>query len=270
MNGKDWQPKRRVEEQYYSDIRQILKKAFSGQNVNLLDVAEFVRKYSWQAARRMVTGLLYDGANTWRSAARESMQGARIYRALRNELSGPIGERVRALITANARLISSLPSEVAEQVAQKLGEAQQAGERSEGFVSELLAGLSRSRARLIARTEISKASTALTQARSEELGLQWWVWQTSRDQRVRASHRKMQGVLCSWNDLPSPEQLVGEKSHGHYAAGNIYNCRCYPEPLLYLDQLSWPHRTYRAGSIRYVTRAEFARVSRIQIHQEAA
>lgn len=269
MDQKSWQPKKRVEEQYYSDIQKIIEKVISG-NVDPLRIAEFLRKYAWQASQRMVTGLFYDGAYTWRHAARESMQGARIYRALRGELNGPVGERVRGLISSNARLISSLPYEIAEKVAHQVAESQQAGERAESFRSSLMSQLTRSRARLIARTETSKASTALTQARSEELGLNWWVWQTSQDQRVRLSHRKMQGVLCSWMDLPSPEQLVGEKSVGHYAAGNVFNCRCYPEPLLYLDQISWPHRIYSAGRIRSTTRAEFYQLSRIPIHQEAA
>jgi SPP1 gp7 family putative phage head morphogenesis protein len=269
VTEKNWQPKKKVEQQYYSDIRKIIERVINGK-VNVIKAQEFLRKYSWQAAQRMITGLLFDGAQSWRQAARESMHGDRIYRALRGELNGPVGERVRALIKANASLISSLPSEVAEKVAQRIAEAQQSGERAENFSSALLGHLARSHARLIARTETSKASTALTQARAEELGLQWWVWQSSQDQRVRLAHRKMQGVLCSWNDLPSPELLIGQKSEGHYAAGNIYNCRCYPEPLLYLDQISWPHRVYSAGRVRYATRAEFFRIARIPIHQEAA
>jgi SPP1 gp7 family putative phage head morphogenesis protein len=269
MTQKSWQPKRKIEEQYYSDIHKIIEQVING-NVSVIDAQEFLRKYSWQAAQRMITGLFYDSGTTWRAAARESMQGRRIYEALRSELQGPVGERVRQLIQQNAKLISSLPLEIAERVAQHMADSQQAGERAENFRSKLMVHLTRSRARLIARTETSKASTALTQARSEELGLSWWVWQTSQDQRVRASHRKMQGVLCSWNDLPAPELLVGEKSEGHYAAGNIFNCRCYPEPLLYLDQVKWPHRAYSAGRVRYVTRAEFYRFARIPIHQEAA
>lgn len=230
----------------------------------------FLRKYAWQAAQRMVVGLLVDGARTWRTAARESMQGERIYRALRFELSGPIGERARALIQANARLISSLPYDIALKVSGKVAEHSLTGERAEAYSSRLTSHLAAWHSKLIARTETSKASTALTQARSEDLGLMWWVWRTSKDERVRLSHRKMEGVLCSWNDLPSPELLVGERGYGHYAAGNIFNCRCYPEPLLYLDQLSWPHRVYRAGSVKYVTLAEFRNVARIPKVKEAA
>lgn len=270
MNEQAWQPKRRVEHDYYGNVLRVLKYALKSEHVGLMGYEEFISRFSWQAAQRMVTGLLSHSSHTWRAAARESFQGERVHRALREELNGPVGERVRALTAANARLIRSLPLEIAEQVNAKVAKAQLEGERGEAFYDRVLSHFTRSHARLLARTETSKASTALTQARSEDLGLDWWVWQTSKDQRVRSSHKKMQGVLCSWGDLPSPEQLVGEKVYGHYAAGNIFNCRCYPEPVLYVDQLRWPHRVYTAGSIRYVTRIEFARISRIQIHQEAA
>lgn len=270
MKEQDWQPRKRIEQQYLSDVQQIVTAALKGARVDLLGASEFINKWAWQAAQRMVVGLLYDGAQNWRQAARESMQGARFYGALRAELQGPIGARVRKLIAQNARLISSLPLEIAEKVNEKIAENAYEGTRAENFASALMKHLTRTRAHLIARTETSKASTALTQARSEELGLSWWAWRTSRDERVRFSHRKMEGVLCSWQDLPSPELLTGEKSVGKYAAGNVFNCRCYPEPVLYLDQIRWPHRVYVRGTIRSLTRAQFASLSGIQIHQEAA
>lgn len=58
--------------------------------------------------------------------------------------------------------------------------------------------------------------------------------------RVRKSHRIMEGVLVNWNMPPSPERLAGEKDVGNYHAGNIWNCRCYPEPLISVDDIRWP------------------------------
>lgn len=269
----DFKPRRKIEEGYYADIRQILSGFFdrqSGERLSNISAPEFLQKYAWQAAQRMIMGLLQDSGRTWREAASQSMQGQKFYRGLRAELHGSVGTQVRQLIAANARLIRSLPIKVAEQVNAKISESAYLGERSESFSSRLLSHFTKTHARLVARTETSKASTALTQARSEDLGLNWWVWQTSQDQRVRVSHRKMQGVLVSWSDLPSPELLAHENSYGHYAAGNIFNCRCYPEPVLYLDQISFPHRVYTGGRIRYVTRAEFRNIARIPIHQMEA
>ena len=115
---------------------------------------------------------------------------------------------------------------------------------------------------LIARTETSKTSTALTRARSEELHLPAYVWRTSKDGRVRPSHRLMDGVICFWNDPPAPEALLGIKSTlGHYCCGDAPNDRCYPEPLLRLDAVSWPHKVFAGGSIQSMTRAAFAGVA---------
>jgi SPP1 gp7 family putative phage head morphogenesis protein len=270
MREKDWQPRRKIEADYFASVRDIVKQALKGERADVIGASDFVRKYAWQAAQRMITGLYFDGARTWRAAARESMRGGQIYELLRAELQGPMGVRVRQLIAHNARLISSLPLEISEKVNTKIAEHALEGSRAENFASSLMSHLTRSRAHLIARTETSKVSTALTQARSEDLGLDWFVWQTSKDSRVRLSHRKMQGVLINWRDLPSPEALSGEKSVGRYAAGNVFNCRCYPEPVLYLDQVRWPHMVFVRGTLRSMTRVQFTNLSGIQIQSEAA
>jgi hypothetical protein len=67
----------------------------------------------------------------------------------------------------------------------------------------------------------------------------------------------MDGVLVNWSDPPSPETLAGEKSEGTYEAGEIYNCRCYPEPLVSTKQISWPHKAYFGGRIQRVTLGQF-------------
>lgn len=224
----------------------------------LLKAEEFVDKYAEQAAYRMIVGRLNSSRLTWRAAARENMRGALVYRALEQELEGPVGARVRELIAENAKLIRTLPKTVAAHVAEELADRATKGERATADLPALIGHVARWRARLIARTETSKASTALTQARAENLGLEWYLWRTSVDKRVRQSHRRMTEVLVSWNDAPSPEELIGEKSTlGHYHAGNAPNCRCYPEPLLRLDQVRWPHKVYTGGAVRWLTLAQF-------------
>jgi SPP1 gp7 family putative phage head morphogenesis protein len=219
---------------------------------------EFLKRYARQAAERMVTMLYFRGARTWREAAAESGKSALMARALNQELSGSVGIRAKELIRESADLISSFPTSVARRVAaQAAAQAAAGGRATELAKSPELARLARSRAQLIARTQVSKASTALTEARAESLDLPWYVWETSSDQRVRMSHRKMQGVLFRWDAPPAPEELVGMKSEGHYAPGDIYNCRCYPAPLVTLNQVSWPHKAYVQGQIKYVTRSQF-------------
>jgi hypothetical protein len=269
----NWQPRKRTEQEYERSIFGLFANALeeserSGVPVRLLSGVEFLARYAEQAALRMITALYFAGARTWREAARASGKTALMYQALQREMRGPVGARVRELVRENARLIGSFPQSVASAVAARAAAQQQAGGRASELAarSSLLRRAARWRARLVARTEVSKASTALTQARSEALGLPWYVWETSQDQRVRASHRKMQGVLVAWADPPSPELLVGEKGEGHYYnAGDIYNCRCYPAPLVRLDQISWPHRVYRDGAVRYMTLSQFKRLNQQEV-----
>jgi SPP1 gp7 family putative phage head morphogenesis protein len=265
LNPESWRTAKQVEQNYFREIYEALLRFLSpeAQPENVarpVGREEFLEGYAQQAATRMVLGVRRQQERTWRVAAQKAMRGQEFYRALQQELTGPVGARMSQLIQYNSRLISSLPPRIrglaAREAARRTGE----GERATP-TADLLRYVVRSRAALIARTETSKATTALTQARSEDLGVQWYVWETSRDQRVRLSHRKMQGVLVSWADPPSPEQLFHEKFAGYYAAGNVFSCRCYPAPLLRWEQVAWPHKVYLQGRVQYMTLAGFKRIN---------
>ena len=94
-------------------------------------------------------------------------------------------------------------------------------------------------------------------ARAKNVGIEWYVWETCGDERVRKSHKKMQGVLVPYDHPPSPEHLIGEQSIGKYHAGQLKDCRCYAQPLLELSDVNWPHRVYWRGAIIRMKRSEF-------------
>lgn len=225
-----------------------------GQMPEFLDLAT-------QVARRMATQVNIQNAKTWREASSRSQRSQMLYRALQQELHGPVGMRFRQIVDDNARLISSVPQEVAGRLAADIAKGQQQGIRPATMAKALrerLPELTASRIHLITRTQVGMASTTLTQARSEDLDLPWFGWHTSHDQRVRPSHKLMDGVLVAWSDLPSPERLAGIKSSlGKYAPACCPNCRCYPAPLLSLEDVSWPRKVYSADGIRMMTRAAF-------------
>lgn len=264
MNPQDWRTPRRVESSYWRSLIDMLDRYFREEPLTaakVLAIPEWLARYARQAAERMVLGLLSLNARSWRAAAAESMQGQKVFRALREELRGPSGIRVRALVAENAKLISSLPGKVAQQVTARASEQYFSGERAKEL-AKTIKGVSAARARMIAVTEVSKASSALTRARAESLDLPWYVWKTSEDERVRPSHRKMSNVLVRWDHPPAPERLIGQKSSlGHYNAGNAPHDRCYGEPLITLNQVRWPHRVYVGGEIRYMTRSQFERLN---------
>ena len=273
MKRTDWQPKRLIERSYAQSIinlfRQIMPDSVDGfmrlpdtlrRIANSPELAEYAR----QAVMRMVSGTIVDGARTWRAAARQGMKSQLIYDMLRNEMNGPIGSAVEEIISRNAELISTFPLEIADQVAAYIAAEQYSGRRAASIADDLLEKyphIAHARANLIARTETSKASTALTRARADELDLPYYVWRSSKDARVRNSHRHMDGVIINWDDPPSPEALNGMKSVGNYHAGDIYNCRCYPEPVVQLNMVNFPAKVYSGGKIWTMNRAAFERIA---------
>ena len=293
MKHTEWQPKRRIEANYQQALNNLMNNFFKKlPHIGGSDPMEIMREfrvycqngnfsaYVRAAASRMVTGLAVENARTWRQAAQEGMQSKNVHRALQKELQGPIGQRVRQLVESNAELIGSLPDDIAQSVNRAILQESMRGRRAaqtEEIVQALsyrpdieqirarFVHLTQTRIALISRTETSKASTALTRARSEELELPFYVWRTSKDGRVRTSHRHMDGVIIPWSEAPSPEKLKGVKSTlGAYHAGDSPNCRCYPAPIVSLNVIKWPARVYQGGSIQYMTRSHFERMYSIR------
>ena len=229
-----------------------------------------IQEASTELARRMYTWANVGNQRTWREAATKSQKSRQLYAYLQKELTGtPTGHRVNQLIVQNAEYISSLPLDAARTLVSEVTKAQQSGARA-GTVAKMMRSrfpiLLRSRVQLISRTETSKAATALTRARSEDLELPCYIWRTSKDARVRHSHDKMEGVLVFWSDPPAPDTLfptplvhggASRSTLGHYHAGDAPNDRCYPEPILDINDVKWSCRVYSQGSIKMMTKPAF-------------
>lgn len=212
----------------------------------------------------MVTSLFSDAGKTWRQAARTNSKGKEIYEALKTELNGPIGKSINEQVKRNAKLIKSMPTSIRPQITTFVKEEALKGRRSEYIAEDLLnvfPQMYESKAKLIARTEVSKTSTALTKARCDMIGINWYIWMTSEDQRVRSSHNIMDDVLINWDNPPSPEKLDGIKSKlGKYHVGCCPNCRCYSAPIVRIDFITWPHKVYYKNKIVTMTKKQFQEI----------
>lgn len=274
MKYDQWKMTRRIEEDFLKSLN-FLSTLFekiaiiSGNDVNLFQSKMQIFQnsvpydnYINDIVKRMVTPLAARNYETWRKAARVSTRSHFLYTVLMEELKQGIKKDIDSQVISNAALIKTLPSDTAQKVVKDIEEYALSGlrlEEIEKLIQDKTRQHSRASARLIARTEVSKTTSALTKARSEELGLRWYVWRTMEDgDRVRKSHRIMNDVLVSWNNPPSPELLVKEKDVGRYHAGNIWNCRCYSEPLIDIDDVKWPHKVYINGSIQKMSKARFS------------
>ncbi|TXN34019.1 phage head morphogenesis protein [Methylobacterium sp. WL19] len=150
-------------------------------------------------------------------------------RALHREIEeAPTGQAMRASMERQVTLIKSLPLDAAERVHRLTVEGISQGRRADEIARDIMATgeVTKSRATLIARTEVSRTATELTKARAEYVGSTEFIWRTAGDGDVRDSHKRLNGKVFRWDAPP-------ECDPGHHALpGGIWNCRCYPEAVI--------------------------------------
>ena len=140
---------------------------------------------------------------------------------LRN--SPNIVERVNELTVSNIQLIKSIRTQYLDKVQNAVMQAMVQGTLNKDLAEQLkkLGKDVESRAMLIARDQSSKLNAALTRARHEEVGIKKYMWSTSGDERVRASHAEKDGQIFEYTNPPADT--------GH--PGHDVNCRCVQIPV---------------------------------------
>jgi SPP1 gp7 family putative phage head morphogenesis protein len=106
-------------------------------------------------------------------------------------------------------------------------------EEGDGHYAETLAeeiqrqceGVSASRAEFIARDQILTLNSQITTARMKDAGIEEFYWTTSGDERVRDSHRELDGQLFRYDDPPIVD---GERA----LPGEPPLCRCTAFPRI--------------------------------------
>lgn len=229
---------KRMENDFLRSLNQVVRqidniiKGFSinGNIKNPREIVQMLEQYSelitpWakNLSSKMISEVSKKNLHSWNT------QGDTIGRSLRKELElENTGFIFNKLLSEQVDLIKSLPLEAAMRVHKLTSEALITSARPKEIAAEILktGEVTKSRATLIARTEVARTSSKLTEARSEELGLNYYIWRTSHDGDVRHSHKEMDGKVIAW--AVPPEVDPGK----FYHAGQFPNCRCYPEPII--------------------------------------
>lgn len=232
-----WLRVRRVESQFAVRLRKIAQHIgdiVSGFDVESLQGTLLMRaaleRYShllepWarSVSTRMLTEVAAKDKDVWRKVS------AQMGRALHREIEqAPTGIVMRRLLEEQVTLIKSLPTEAAQRVQRLTLEGIEKGTRAKEVAAEIMrtGEVTKSRATLIARTEVSRTATVLNQARAQFVGSTHFIWRTAGDSDVRPSHRRLNGQAFRWDEPP-------ECDPAHHALpGAIWNCRCYPEAII--------------------------------------
>lgn len=126
-----------------------------------------------------------------------------------------------SFVAEHAKLIKSVRREHLEKISLAIKRGMREGRLQKDLAKDIghLTDISKKRAQLIARNAPLQYSGALARHHQMSAGIKSYIWQSSRDERVRDSHRKLDGEIFSW-DGPGP-----------HPRGEV-NCRCDAVPLL--------------------------------------
>ena len=178
-------------------------------------------------ARAVASRMLYDVAR--RDSVMWEQMGRQIGRDLKQEIEhAETGRFMAEALDQQVILITSLPKEAGQRVHDLTMLGLSDSTRAKEIAKEIMASghVTKSRANLIARTEVARTATELTKARAHAAGITHYIWRTSGDTDVRESHKKMNGKVIAFNKPPEVEP--GQ----FYHAGEFPNCRCYVEPVI--------------------------------------
>lgn len=137
----------------------------------------------------------------------------------------------------NGALIKTIDQRYFDDIAKVISESVDKGTQTKVIAERLQERyqVSRSRADLIARDQIAKLNSQITQIKQEKLGITKYTWSTSHDERVRAEHRVLDGQVFEWEKPP-----VIDRSGGRGHPGQAVQCRCVSLPYFSDDAAEVP------------------------------
>lgn len=211
-----------------------------------------VDEYLTSLVSTTVHKIRIDTAQEWRQLAFKGGRGRELYELVKNEMNGPVGNRVWQIISENVAYIKSMPADWAEYVTAYSAQEAMKGKRPDEIEAELrkiMPDKITNKLNLVVRTECAKANAAIVQARAEMCGIRAYIWKAVGDERTRDAHAAMDGIVVYYDDPPSPEKLFGGRAYGRYHAGNTFNCRCWQQPIVDMRFLPNIVRVYHGGRI---------------------
>lgn len=262
-----WHEPAGVERAYRAELRRIAREFSQIVREELLDrlpaivaehAAAFERRDSWvDSLERAVTtiGMRAQGltARAQQLSLEFGQSVAQFNRGqMRSMLRAAVGvdytraepwlaDEVRSWAAENARLITSIPEQSLTKIEGMAQRGVRSGASAQDIAREIRAefDVTDARARLIARDQVSKLNGDLTRKRQEGLGIELYRWQSSRDERVRASHDALEGKLCRWDDPTVYSDDDGATWRARSSIGGVelhpgedFQCRCHGEPAI--------------------------------------
>lgn len=196
----------------------------------LIQYSKLIEPWARRQAAKMLEKVARKNKTAWNKNSKE------IGKLIKEQVAeAHLGRVAASLMDEQVDLIMSLPLRAGLRVQQLAREAAYSGTRA-SRLSEIILEMdktgevSESDADRIARTEVARANSVITQTRAEAAGSTQYLWRNSGDSAVRPAHEtlhghKLDGMVFDWKSPPT----LDDGTTGH--PGTFPNCRCYPEPF---------------------------------------
>lgn len=127
-------------------------------------------------------------------------------------------QEINTFVSENASLIKTLPEESLADIEQLVFRDARRGQSPQQIRESIIEqfDVTRSRAQLIARDQVSKFNGRLSELRQTQMGITRYEWQTAEDGRVRDDHERLNGTIQSWDEPPitvTKGKRAGERNH---------------------------------------------------------
>jgi len=153
---------------------------------------------------------------------------------------------VHRWVDENVLKIKTLPQNTLDEMQQIILHGFKSGSTIRDITKEIQReyGVTRRRARTLARDQIATLNSQITKAQQQDAGCNRYRWSDSRDSRVRECHHALNGKIFSWDD--PPEMWYTTKKRGVVRTGRRchpgedYCCRCIAIPVFDYETLDVP------------------------------
>lgn len=137
-----------------------------------------------------------------------------------------LAEYLETVATRNAGLIRGLVSDTIRRIQQTVVTSVLEGIPAASLRKTLVADFqfADKRAKVIARDQIAKVSSELNEIRHTQAGITEYYWRTSKDERVRPLHKKLDGRRYTYGKPTDAEQ--------GRAPGRPILCRCIAQAIV--------------------------------------
>lgn len=177
-----------------------------------------------------VKGIAEKAATSAQNVNKEQVQSQiqALGRPLFTDATG-LGALQQGFIKTNTKLIKDIPAKAFQDIEGILSRGLAKGDRHGTIAKEVVKRLAitKKRAKLIARDQVSKFNAQLTRQRHLANGITQSIWRTVGDERVRPEHEAREGQKFN-NETGIEGEFPGEP----------INCRCHAEPVLSFGELA--------------------------------